>query len=406
MPLPKSSSYKVLILGAGAGGISVAAKLRRSLGEGEIAIIDPSENHYYQPLWTLAGAGLVSKFETEKKQRDLIPKGVTWIKEKVLSIDPLSQKVSLSHDRTVRYDFLIVATGLRLNWEKIEGLGDHLGKNGICSIYQFDQVDNTARMIQEFQGGNAIFVMPPPPIKCAGAPQKIMYLADHIFRDHGVRDKTQIQFATAGKAMFGVPVFSKALDQIVKEKNIEPKFLHKIVGVDAAKKEAIFEVTDSEGKVSRKNMNYDLLHLVPTMSAHPFISESSLAFQEGEQKGWLAVDKFTLQHLKYPNIFGVGDVTGIPNSKTGAAVRKQYPVVVKNLLAVMNGKAPKAIYDGYSSCPLITEIGKVMLAEFGYDGKLMPTFPLDPAIPRKSYWHLKKDILPKLYWYGMMKGIA
>jgi sulfide:quinone oxidoreductase len=403
--MPKSN-YKILILGAGAGGISVAAKLQRKFEDGEIAIIDPSENHYYQPLWTVAGAGLMSKFETEKKQKDLVPSGVTWLKESVVSIDPISQKVSLSNNQSVGYDFLVVATGLKLNWDKIEGLGGNLGKNGICSVYQFDQIDSTARMIQEFQGGSALFVMPPPPIKCAGAPQKIMYLADNIFRDHGIRHKVKIQFATAGKAMFGIPLFSAALDQIVKEKSIEPLFSHKIVGVDAQKKEAIFDVTNSEGKVSRKNLGYDLLHLVPTMSAHSFISETSLAFQDGDQKGWLAVDKLTLQHLNYPNIFGVGDVTGIPNSKTGAAVRKQYPVVVKNLLSVMDGKVPKAKYDGYSSCPLITEIGKVMLAEFGYDGKLMPTFPLDPAIPRKSYWHLKKDILPKLYWYGMLKGIA
>ena len=184
--MPKSN-YKILILGAGAGGISVAAKLQRKFEDGEIAIIDPSENHYYQPLWTVAGAGLMSKFETEKKQRDLIPSGVTWLKEGVVSIDPISQKVSLSNNQSVGYDFLVVATGLKLNWDKIEGLGGNLGKNGICSVYQFDQIDSTARMIQEFQGGTALFVMPPPPIKCAGAPQKIMYLADNIFRDHGIR---------------------------------------------------------------------------------------------------------------------------------------------------------------------------------------------------------------------------
>jgi sulfide:quinone oxidoreductase len=403
--MPKSH-YKVLVLGAGAGGVSVSAKLKRHFKDDEIAIVDPSEQHYYQPLWTVAGAGLMSKYETEKNQKDVIPSGVIWIKESVLSVDPVNQKVLLSHDTTVSYDFLIVATGLKLNWDKIEGLGSHLGKNGICSVYQFDQVDNAAKMIQEFQGGTALFVMPPVPIKCAGAPQKIMYLADNIFRNHGVRHKTQIQFATAGKAMFGIEVFSNALLEIVKEKNIEPKFLHKIIGVEPEKKEAIFDVTDSSGNVARKTLKYDMLHLVPTMSAHSYVSESGLAVTEGDQKGWLAVDKHTLQHLKYPNIFGVGDVTGVPNSKTGAAVRMQYPVVVKNLLSVMAGQSADEKYNGYSSCPLITEIGKVMLAEFGYEGQLMPTFPLNPAIPRRSYWYLKKDILPKLYWYGMLKGIA
>lgn len=400
------SSYKVLILGGGAGGISVAAKLNRSLPEGSIAIVEPSEKHYYQPLWTVAGTGLMNKEDTVKAEADIIPNGVTWLKEYVKSIDPISKKVELSHGMAVGYDYLVVATGLKFNWDKIEGLGNNLGKNGICSVYQYDQVDAAAEMIQNFKGGTALFVMPPPPIKCAGAPQKVMYLAENIFRNNGIRHKAKIQFATAGKAMFGVPTFSKALDEIVKEKNIEPKFAHKIVGVDAEKKEAIFDVTDAQGSVTRQNLKYDLLHLVPTMSAHSFIAESSLAFQEGDQKGWLAVDKFTLQHLNYSNIFGVGDVTGVPNSKTGAAVRKQYPVVVKNLLAVMNGEKPEAKYDGYSSCPLITEIGKVMLAEFGYDSKLMPTFPLNPAVPRTSMWILKKDILPKLYWYGMLKGIA
>ncbi len=398
------TSYKVLILGAGSGGISVAAKLNHELDEGSIAVVDPSENHYYQPLWTLAGAGIVDKKVTEKKQKDVIPDGVDWIKEKVISIDADEKKVKLTSDITLEYEFLVVATGLKLNWDKIEGLGDHLGKDGICSIYQYDQVDQAADMIQNFKGGNAIFIMPPVPIKCAGAPQKIMYLADNIFRNKGVREKSKIIFANAGKAMFGVPVFSQALDAIVKEKDIEPKFSHRLTGVDAKNKEAFFDVTDAQGKVSKEKLKYDLLHVVPTMSAHDFISQSSLAFQDGDQKGWLAVDKFTLQHTKYPNIFGVGDVTGVPNSKTGAAIRKQYPVVAKNILSVMSGDEPEEKYDGYSSCPLITEIGKVMLAEFGYGGKLMPSFPLNPAVPRRSMWFLKKDFLPKLYWYGMLKG--
>ena len=400
-------SYKLLILGGGSGGISVAAKLSRDLDDGDIAIIEPSENHFYQPLWTLAGAGIVDKNETLRQEKDLIPDGVDWIKDFVVSIDPKLKRVHLKDGQSIQYEFLIVATGLKLNWDKIEGLQQtHLGQNGLCSIYHYDAVDKTAEFIHKFQGGKAVFVMPPVPIKCAGAPQKIMYLADHIFRNNGVRHKSKIQFATAGKAMFGIPTFANALAEIVKEKDIQPLFQHKIVGVNPDKKEAYFEVTNAEGLVTKETVSYDLLHLVPTMSAHAFIAESGLAFEDGDQKGWLAVNKETLQHVKFPEIFGIGDVTGIPNSKTGAAIRSQYPIVAANILSVMNGDEPTEKYDGYSSCPLITEIGKVMLAEFGYDGKLMPTFPLDPAIPRRSYWHLKKDLLPKLYWYGMLKGWA
>lgn len=398
-------SYKVLVLGGGAGGISVAARLRKSLPADSIAIIEPSEDHYYQPLWTLAGAGVMKKEESAKKEKDLIPEGVAWIKEKVLSVDAKSQKVSLSHDITVGYEYLVVATGLKLNWDKISGLGNNLGKNGICSIYQYDQVDYVRNQIENFKGGTALFIMPPTPIKCAGAPQKIMYLADDLFRKKGVRNNSKIMFASAGKAIFGIPTFANALEKIVKEKGIETHFNHKIIGVNADTKEAIFEVTDAEGKVSQSSIKFDLLHLVPTMSAHTYVADSGLAFEEGDQKGWLAVDKHTLQHVKHPNIFGVGDVTGVPNSKTGAAIRKQYPVVVENLLAVMNGKTPTATYNGYSSCPVVTEVGKVMLAEFGYDNVVMPTFPVNPAVPRTSMWILKRYILPKMYWYGMLKGL-
>lgn len=398
--------HSILILGAGSGGISVAARLVKKLGSGHIAIVDPSTNHFYQPLWTLAGAGLVRKERTQKAQRDVIPKGVKWIQDSVSRVEPSENTVHLSSGETVQYDYLIVATGLRLAWEKIQGLEGHLGRNGICSIYQYDQVDEVAKQIQTLSTGTALFVMPPVPIKCAGAPQKIMYLAEDLFRQRGVREKIQIKFATAGKAMFGVPVFSQALTKIVDERKIKPLYQHKIVGVDAAKKQALFSVTNEKGEVHEERISYDMLHVVPPMEAHSYVASSGLAFESGDQKGWLNVNKETLQHQKYPNIFGIGDVTGVPNSKTGAAIRSQYPIVAQNLLDVMAKRSPSLRYNGYSSCPLITEVGKVMLAEFGYDGKLMPTFPLNPAIPRKSMWHLKKDLLPVLYWQGMLKGRA
>jgi sulfide:quinone oxidoreductase len=206
--------------------------------------------------------------------------------------------------------------------------------------------------------------------------------------------------------MFGIPVFAEALDKLRRQRGIEVLFGHKLTKVDAANRKAFLSHTDQNGNSTIKEVSYDLLHVVPTQSAHDFVAGSGLAFDSGDQKGWLAVDKFSLQHIKYPNIFGIGDVTGIPNSKTGAAIRKQAPGVAKNILNVMNGKSAEAFYDGYASCPLVTEIGKVMLAEFGYDGKLLPTFPLDPAIPRRSYWILKRYLLPPMYWYGMLKGRA
>lgn len=391
----------------------MAARLAPDFDPDEIAIVDPSEDHFYQPLWTLAGAGVAKKESTLRKNKNLIPKDVTWIKKSVAQVEPDLNLVALSDGSKIGYQVLVVATGLRLNWEKIEGLGEksdgnsfgkNLGQNGIHSIYEYSVVDKCSEALNNFKGGTAIFVMPPVPIKCAGAPQKIMYLAENIFRNNGVREKSKVIFATAGKAMFGIPAFGDALNKIRKEKGIEALFLHKLLGVNSDKKKAIFEVTGSDGQVSKQELDYDFLHVVPTMSAHSYVAESGLAFESGDQKGWLAVDKFSLQHLKFSNIFGIGDVTGVPNSKTGAAIRMQAPVVAANVMDFLRGTQLQAQYDGYSSCPLVTEIGKVMLAEFGYDGVLMPSFPLDPRIPRRSYWHLKKDFLPSMYWHGMMKG--
>lgn len=399
-----SKHFKVIVIGAGTGGISFSASLSREIEAQSIAIIDPAEFHYYQPLWTLVGAGLESLGSTKRPVADLIPEGVNWIRNSVKEIQAAKNTLLLSDGEILTYDFLLVSPGLRLRWDKIEGLEGNLGKNGVCSIYHQDQVEYARDQILNFKKGNAVFVMPPVPIKCAGAPQKIMYLADRIFRNNNVRQDINIHWTTAGMAMFGIPTFSAPLTEIVKEKNIKPHYRHKIVGINAEKKEAYYDVTHEDNSVTRETVAYDLLHVVPPMSAPEFIEKSELAFQEGDQKGWLAVDKFTLQHLKYKNIFGLGDVTGVPNSKTGAAIRKQYPIVVANLLSVMNGMEPTEHYDGYSSCPLVVDIGKVILAEFGYDGKLMPTFPVDQSVPRASMWYLKRYLLPALYWNIMMKG--
>jgi sulfide:quinone oxidoreductase len=400
-----NAHYKVLILGAGSGGISVAARLAKKLSPTDLAIIDPAQKHYYQPLWTLSGAGVVPKQESERNQIDLIPPGVDWIQEGVARLIPQANEVETDSGKKISYDFLIVALGLRLAWEKIPGAKEALGKNGVCTIYEYDQVDKTEEMLRSFSGGTAVFTMPPVPIKCAGAPQKIMYLADEIFRKNGVRNQSKIFFATAGKVIFGIPVFAEALTKVVQRKKIDLLTQHQLISIDGLNKKAVFRVTEASGQVSDQELKYDLIHVVPPMMAPTVVSESELAEKEGDQKGWLSVDKFTLQHKHFPNVFGIGDVTGVPNSKTGAAIRKQAPVVVENLLSAMTQKPIAAHYDGYSSCPLVTEVGKVILAEFGYDGKLLPSFPVNPAKERRSMWFLKRYLLPKLYWYGMLRGL-
>ena len=398
-------SIKIAIIGAGTGGVPVAARLARQASNLDITIIEPKKHHYYQPLWTMVGAGIVKRESTQRDVISLIPKGVKLLEEAVLAIDPEAQKLKLSSTGDFSYDYLVVANGLKLNWAGVEGLEAGLGSGGVASIYDYDQALYVNEMIQNFKGGRAVFIMPPTPIKCAGAPQKIMYLAENIWRNKGIRDRCEIMFVSAGPGIFGVPEFAKTLNQIVDERGIITRYAHKLRAVDMDKKVAHFVVSSADGSTTNESIDYDFLHVVPPMVAPELVANSALAAQDGPHKSWLAVDKHTLQHLKYPNVFGIGDITGVPNSKTGAAIRKQYPVVCENLIAQIKSEPLPASYDGYSSCPLTTELGKVMLAEFGYDGKLLPSFPLDPSIPRRSYWTLTKDLLPQLYWHGMMRGI-
>lgn len=416
-----SKHFKFLIVGGGSGGISVAARLRRRFPQNSLAIIEPSKTHYYQPLWTLVGGGVVKKDTTAKKMEDVIPPGAQWIQNKVTELLPDQNALKIDSGETLNYDFLILSPGLVVDFEKIKGVSGHLGKNGLCSIYDADQAEKTFEMLNSMTSGQALFTVPPMPIKCAGAPQKIMYLAEELFRMKGIREKCGVHFYSNGPSIFGIPTFAIPLQKMAESKGIQTHFLNKLVEVRADEKIAIFEkvapppapvapgcapvaapVDPELGK--RTEVKYDLLHVVPPNSPPAFISSSPLAWTDTPQKGWLHVDQFTLQSPKYPNVFGIGDVTGIPNAKTGAAIRKQAPLLVTNLIDVMEGRTPSQKYDGYSSCPLVTSRSTVMLAEFGYDGKLLPSFPLNPAKERFIYWLLKRFLLPKLYWWGMLKG--
>lgn len=404
---------RFLIVGGGTGGIMAAARLKRLFSPNSITIIEPSDTHYYQPLWTLVGGGVTNKESSRKPMSDVIPSGVEWIKNHVTELNPENNSIKLSNDQVYTYDYLILCPGLIVDFKKIKGLEGNLGKNGLCSIYDYHQAEITFNFINNFKGGTALFTMPPVPIKCAGAPQKIMYLAEETFRKNGIRNKCQIHYYSNGPAIFGVPVYASALEQVAKSRQIQTHFLMKLIEVKADQKMAIFEkvappvpATPSENpQVGTKiEVSYDLLHVAPPNSPPEFISQSKLAWNEGPQKGWLNVDPHTLQNPHYANVFGLGDVTGIPNAKTGAAIRKQFPIMIKNLLQVLNQSKPSHHYDGYSSCPLVTSRSSVILAEFGYDGKLLPSFPIDQTKERYSFWILKRHLLPKMYWWGMLKG--
>lgn len=392
--------HSIVIVGGGTAGITVAARLRKSrIGRRDIAIIEPSSKHYYQPLWTLVGAGLASRQSTERPEVSVIPRGVTWIQDGVETLQPESNSLVTRDGTTVTYDYLIVAAGLQIEWSKIKGLKDAIGHEGVCSNYSYETVDSTWEAIRNFQGGTAIFTNPSGAVKCGGAPQKIMYLADDRFRQAGVREKSRVIFASALGQLFAVERYKKTLEKVVERRGIELQLKHELIEIRPETKDAIFRnlVTQQE-----ETLHYDLLHVTPPMGPLPFLATSPLV----DSTGWVDVDPATLQHRTFANVFSLGDCANLPTSKTGAAIRKQAPVLVRNLLAATEGKPLPAAYDGYTSCPVVTGIGKLVLAEFDYKKQPVETFPIDQSKERWSMWLLKRYVLPFFYWHGMLKGRA
>jgi len=306
----------------------------------------------------------------------------------------------LDSGQRVSWKNLIVCPGLRLAWEKIEGPPETLGQHGVTSNYSYQHAAYTWQLVQQLKQGKAIFTQPAMPIKCAGAPQKAMYLScDHWLRQGDLKN-IKVEFNLAGAALFGVATFVPPLMKYVEKYSAQLAFNSNLVKVDGPARKAWFEIKDAEGNVRVEEKTFDLLHVVPPQVSPDFIRNSPLA----DAAGWCEVNPQSLQHLRYPHIFGLGDVCSTTNAKTAAAVRKQIVVVAENLLALRKQAPMPLKYDGYGSCPLTVEKGKVVLAEFGYGGKLLPTFPLDPTVARRSAWFLKASFLPWFYWNGMLKG--
>ncbi len=397
------AKFDVVIVGGGAGGVSVAASLKSRKPDLSVAIIDPADIHYYQPGWTMVGGGIFEAQDTAKTMGSLIPKGVHWIKSAVAAFEPENDAVILDGCRVVKYDRLVVCPGLKLDWGKIEGLEETLGRNGVTSNYRYDLAPYTWQLVSNMKQGRAIFTQPPMPIKCAGAPQKAMYLSGDAWFRNGVLRNIDIQFMNAGGVLFGVKDYVPALMEYVKKYDASLNFFHNLIAVDGPAKKATFAVNAPDTEPTTVEVEFDMMHVCPPQTAPDFIRVSPLA----DAAGWVDVDQATLRHTRYDNIWSLGDVMNAPNAKTAAAARKQAPTVADNIVADIQGRSAVAQYDGYGSCPLTVERGKIVLAEFGYGGALKPSFPaalIDGTKPSRAAWFLKEKLLPPIYWKAMLKG--
>jgi len=438
-------SVKIVIVGGGAGGIMAAARLVKAAPNADIKVIAPNETHLYQPGQVFMAAGLYVESDIQKPNSELMPDGVTWVKDEVTAFDPDNNKVTTAKNGEIAYDYLVVATGIAYDYERIEGMSaDLVGKNGISSVYLNDPVAGTAKggvataqwfkdMRKAAEAASpenpikVICTQPDTPIKCGGAPQKILYLSDDNLRGNGpdggadVSKNAQFSFCKKGTTLFGLPSYNKTLVEEVTPMygNITDKWNHVLRKIDAEKKVATFEHKyqtkgeydadldeyDMIDHTEMVEMEYDFIHVVPPMKPVDAVANSKLGWQKGSAKGWLECDQYTLQHRRYKNVFGIGDILGIPKGKTGGSARHHGPILVENLVNVINGKEPTAKFDGYTVCPLKTQYGEIMLAEFDFDG-VAPSFPiLDPATPRWMWWAFDLYMLKPMYWYLMMRGL-
>ena len=396
-------THDIVIIGGGAAGIAVASSLLARKAGLDIAIIDPADTHYYQPGWTLVGGGVFDASVTVNTMASVIPRGVKWIKAAVTAFEPKDDAVILEGCRIVKYKRLIVCPGIKLDWHKVEGLSATLGRNGVTSNYRYDLAPYTWDLVRGLKSGRAVFTQPPMPIKCAGAPQKAMYLsADHWYRNGSLKD-IDVGFYNAGGVLFGVADYVPALMQYVKRYDAKLNFHHNLVAIDGAAKKAWFTKAVPEQPKETVEVAFDMIHVTPPQCAPDFVRVSPLA----DANGWIDVDQGTLRHKTFANVYSLGDACSAPNAKTAAAARKQAPVVAHNVAMDMGIGNGNAIYDGYGSCPLTVERGKIVLAEFGYGGKLLPSFPrllINGKKPSRAAWFLKERVLPPIYWKAMLKG--
>lgn len=402
------TSARIVIAGAGAGGLAMANRLSRMLDGATITLVDGRKAHYYQPGFTLVGAGLKDPSYTQATTGEFVPRGVDWIEEAAAEFDPDANVVVTASGRRISYDFLILATGLKLDYEAIAGMSrDLIGRHGIGSVYAGPEAAAaTYREMSRFAdtGGVGLFGRPATEMKCAGAPLKYTFITEDTLTRRGNRSKAKLIYAANNQVLFSVPIVSEKVRMLFAERGVNTVYNHVMTAIDPGRRIATFDTPEG-----RKEIGFDFAHVIPPMRAPDAVRASPLPWQKGPfaSDGWVETDKSTLRHLRYPNIFAIGDVAGVPKGKTAASVKWQVPVAADHLLGTITDKPATSAYNGYTSCPLITRIGRAMLVEFDYDNNLAPSFPnvIAPLEELWVSWVMKETALKPTY-YAMVRGLA
>lgn len=390
--------YKLVILGGGAGGISTASRIlsKNKNLKNDVLIIEPNDYHYFQPAWPLVGSGEVELESTWKRMDKVMPKGSEWLQENVEKLDPTARVVTAGN-YNIEYDFLVVAMGIKLDYEAIEGLPEALGTNGICTNYLVDYVEYTYETLKEVKTGNIIVTKPKSKIKGGVSAENSLFTMDDFLKSKD--SSADIIFRSGKPEIFEVKKYDDSLREQMDGKNIDYELSQELTGIDAQAKEAIFENVETG---ERSTIPFEMIVVTPPMNGPSVLEGSGLL--DGE--GWVDVDPYTMMHKTYTTVFSLGDSSSLPTVKMGGAVRKQLPVLVDNVLDRMEDKDPSHKYDGKTACPIATEYGELILAEFGYDKIPEETTYLDQSEDKKFLYQFKKNMLPIMYWYGMLKGKA
>lgn len=394
------TSARIVIAGSGLGGLAIASRLSRELDGAQITVVDRKEEHNYQPGYTLVATGVWDVAKVSDRNADLMPQGVEWVREMAAEFDPEANVVVTDSGRRIDYDYLVIATGLTMDFDAIEGMDvSAIGRNGLASVYPSpDAAQATWRAMDAFRqkGGNALMTLPATALKCAGAPLKMTFMLADRLRQAGTREASSIQFHSALGNVFSVPRINEEVLKRWDALGIDVEFNSKLVAVDIGAQRAT--VISPEGE--RSEIDYDFIHVVPPMRAPDAVKNSALAWQEGgfAAGGWLEVDPKTLRHRRFPNVFGLGDINGTAKGKTAATVKKSAPIVATNLIDVIAGREPSQVFDGYTSCPLLLREGAALLVEFDYENRLTPSLPgIDPLQDSYFAWLMKCYMLKPAY---------